>query len=656
MPEAAWRKKLEGASVHVVPGGRADHWILAGLLALAFLLRAWNFADIPFTHDEISALLRMHHDSFGALIAEGVAIDAHPAGVQVLEWLWTGVFGDGEVAVKLPFLLMSVAALFFLYRFAATWTNPTVALLGIAFIGTVQYTVLYGQIARPYAAGFFTCALLVDQMTRALGGRGRAWYGFALAAALCAYTHHFALLFAGLVGLATLVLAAPRQRRKVLLAGLGALVLYAPHLTILWRQLGYAGVGQWLAAPGPYWITDLMAWTFQYSVLLAVVVLAIAIVGHAMALRKGRVQGTFLLLCLFLFSVPLLVGFAYSVWRAPVLQYSVLLFSFPFLIFPLFAGWDHRRGGLALGLVLAIASISVAALVLGRRHYELFYTSKYEATVDEGRAFLQRHPDGVLLAACPPEVIAFYLERRGIAAETLPFMDAWRKSSAEITALLEGTSADRIFVGHCNGAAPELWALVRDRFPFLLERHDLVDGGWAVYGQDLEPTGVTEQAFSSVVAPMAIEGRYWAVDDLPLAHDTSGTARWPPALWDLSGREFGLAFTAPLDSISASGNDRIDISLHLGPPPSPDLMLVAELRAADSTIFYRTGPVVPGSGVLHVSVELSTIEQRSGPLQLHAYVWNPGTGPAAIARAEVVVIRGNPVQYGMFEPVPTWFP
>ncbi|MCB0756843.1 MAG: glycosyltransferase family 39 protein, partial [Flavobacteriales bacterium] len=201
MSTPSWREGLRTATASAFPGTAAQRGALLALLLLASALRLWDLPHIPYTHDEISALLRVRFSSFSELISKGVAIDAHPAGVQVFEWVWTGLFGTSEMAVKLPFIVLSVVALFFLYRFAAAWSSPAAALLSIAFIGCIQYTVMYGQIARPYAAGFFTCALLMDQITRALGGRRRAWAGVAVAAALCAYVHHFSLLFALLAGL-----------------------------------------------------------------------------------------------------------------------------------------------------------------------------------------------------------------------------------------------------------------------------------------------------------------------------------------------------------------------------------------------------------------------------------------------------------------------
>ncbi|MFZ4414916.1 MAG: hypothetical protein ACOYOV_17650, partial [Bacteroidales bacterium] len=60
-----------------------DSILIFIILAVGVILRFYKFTEIPFTNDELSALYRARFDSFHELIAKGVLIDGHPAGVQV---------------------------------------------------------------------------------------------------------------------------------------------------------------------------------------------------------------------------------------------------------------------------------------------------------------------------------------------------------------------------------------------------------------------------------------------------------------------------------------------------------------------------------------------------------------------------------------------
>lgn len=657
-----WRKKLEEAAALRFPGDPVHRWAFLALLLLAAVLRLWNVAHIPFTHDEISALLRVRFSSFSELIAKGVAIDAHPSGVQVFEWAWTALFGTGEMAVKLPFIVMGIAALFFLYRFAAAWTSPATALLSIAFIGTVQYTVMYAQIARPYAAGFLTCALLMDQITRALGGRKWAWAGVALAAALCAYVHHFALLFALVAGLCFLFLAPRPLRKRVLLTGGVALLLYLPELPITWRQLGFGGVGQWLAPPSPSWLPGYAAWIFEFSIPLGAVVLGVALTGWARAFRsKDEAASPFIPLCLVLGLVPLAVGYGYSVWHAPVLQYSVLIFSFPFLVFPLFTGWRSPHPALLLPLVALIAATAVLGLVDQRKHYAIFYRSKYEVAV-RGIVEASKLPDRLALIDLPGEVPGFYFKQWGVDSASAPYINLRSQPVHFVDSLLTATSAAEVFFGFSPGATVENLARIQHAFPFLVERHDMEEGQAFLFSA--LPTGgnLDDLPYRSVVTADALKGEGWNVDaDLPSSRDTTGQYGLAPKAWDLTSREFGVLFECSVFELSPGDNDLLEARMEvLDAGTGSELKLTMELMEGERSVFYRTSgdSPVPGRSTLFTAIPLSDLPLHGQGARLRVYLWNPGGKAARVSSIEVNVREGNPWVYGLFQPLkgPLRFP
>lgn len=656
MKQAEWRTKLEKAGAHVLPGSAAQRTLLLALLVLAALLRLWNLPHIPYTHDEISALLRVRFDSFSELIAQGVAIDAHPAGVQVFEWIWTGLFGTGEAAVKLPFILLSVAALFFLYRFAAAWASPTAALLSIAFIGTIQYTVMYGQIARPYAVGFFTCALLVDQLTRAIGGRRWAWAGAAIAMAISAYTHHFTLLFAALAWLCMLPMARRSQLKPMVLAGLAACILYAPHIPITIRQYGYKGVGQWLRPPDTGWIPDYVAWVFEFSVPLAVVVLGIALAGWLRVFRSkgGGKNSPFIPLCILLGVVPLAVGYGYSVWRAPVLQFSVLIFSFPFLIFPLFAGWRSLKPGVLVLLTTLIAATAVHGLIFVRQHYTIFYHSKYEAAV-RGAVEANSQPDRMALLDLPAKIPGFYFRQWGVDSTTVPYFNLRYRSYAFVDSLMRTTKATSAFYGASTGGAPETLARIRAAFPFMAERHDLEEGQTFVFSARPNGSTADDRTRVSTIAPEAVRGEGWQVDSAIRAiRDTTARFGRSPMTWEMEGRQFGILFERSVYDISSGDNDILQASMDVADAaPNGELKLAMELREGDHTIAhaYSATKSDAGHSLLVVAIPLSDLPRHGQGARLRVYAWNPGKQAARISSISVYVQQGNPWLYGLFQPL-----
>ena len=112
--------------------------------------------------DELSAMGRATYDNFSDLIRFGVVErDSHPAGIQIFLYYWSGLFGESEQLVKLPFLLAGMASVWIIYRIGELWFGRTPGILTAAFIGSLQLFVMYSQIARPYVSGLFFTLVMV---------------------------------------------------------------------------------------------------------------------------------------------------------------------------------------------------------------------------------------------------------------------------------------------------------------------------------------------------------------------------------------------------------------------------------------------------------------------------------------------------------------
>ncbi|HYG52763.1 MAG TPA: hypothetical protein VD905_17790, partial [Flavobacteriales bacterium] len=66
------------------------------VLLVAVLLRIPYIFFTSYTHDELSALIRLDFNSISELISKGVLIDYHPPLVQVFLFGYTKLFGTAE--------------------------------------------------------------------------------------------------------------------------------------------------------------------------------------------------------------------------------------------------------------------------------------------------------------------------------------------------------------------------------------------------------------------------------------------------------------------------------------------------------------------------------------------------------------------------------
>src|SRR5690606_23384235 len=114
-------------------------------------------------------------------------------------------------------------------------------------------------------------------------------------------------------------------------------------------------------------------------------------------------------------------------------------------------------------------------LVADRRHYAIFYRSKYEAAA-RGIIDAAGRPGRVAVVDLPAEVPGFYFRQWGVDSTRTPFLNLRGRSPFAVDSLLRGLAGTSAFFAQSTGGAPENTARVQARFPFLLERHDMEEG------------------------------------------------------------------------------------------------------------------------------------------------------------------------------------
>lgn len=315
-------------------------YYLSGITLAGFLLRINNIGSASITADEVSALLRLQYDSFSAMIDNGVRPDGHPAFTQVLLWFWTKWFGTSEFVVRLPFVLMGTASIWLAGMAAKRWFGAGTALAVAASLAFLQFPLMYSQLARPYAAGlFFTmwAAAAASHFSQEEKAGWSRMFWFAVAAAGAAYSHYFSGLTVALLGVAMIFLAHKNNRVQFVIGAALAVALFFPHMNITRAHLaigGIGGPGGWLGPPTPAFFYEHLFIIFNSSRGL---LFLLGLLFLFCLIFNKHIPGKRQIAMLLIWILPLAIGYAYSVYRNPLLQHSVLLFSMPFLLMFVFS-------------------------------------------------------------------------------------------------------------------------------------------------------------------------------------------------------------------------------------------------------------------------------------------------------------------------------
>jgi hypothetical protein len=341
--------------------------VFGAIILLAAILRFWNYWNWSFSHDEIGAFVRLNYSGFSELIAQGVRDhDTHPALVQVFLWAWTKLFGLSEAAVRLPFVIAGIGSVALLYVIAKKWFSYATACFSSLTLAILNFPVLYSQLARPYSFGLFFCLLAAWCWTNLLFGTGKNIYRkaifYGLATALCMLTHYFAFFFAMMMAATGLFFLKKENWKAYLLSGAVAIVLFIPHISVSLHQFGMGGVGEWLSKPGKDYLWKFILYSLNDSPLVVVTIAIVSLLSvllYNMDIKFSKFQA----ICIAWFMIPFLAGYYYSVMVNPVLQYSTLLFSFPFLllfVFSFFKEKNERFNNISLaglGIILLFSTV-----------------------------------------------------------------------------------------------------------------------------------------------------------------------------------------------------------------------------------------------------------------------------------------------------------
>lgn len=329
-----------------------ENWLFWLILVAGAVIRFIPINQYQFSHDELSGLSRTVYPSLSQEIEYGVKVlDTHPALIQVFLWYWTKFFGYSEIAIKLPFLLCGILSIWFVFKFCKTFFNEKSALISASFLSLSFIFLVFSSYARMYIPGVLFSILLLNTVFRILFYENVGMWDYAsysLLILLCAYNHHMSCLFAASVGFLSLFYIPKERVMKFVSFSILAILLYLPHLSVTLYQFSIGGVGAsgggWLSPPRNneiyFFIKALLGCgiTGKINMIVCFVIMLISVFKLVPITKKQ-------LFLFFIFIINYSVIHLYSVYRNPILQYSVLLFAgVAFIVFlSSFASWLNQK-------------------------------------------------------------------------------------------------------------------------------------------------------------------------------------------------------------------------------------------------------------------------------------------------------------------------
>ena len=460
-------------------------WIV---LIIGAILRFVNLSSLSFSNDELSSLTRLKYSSVGEMIEKGVYIDFHPAGVQLFMYFWVKLFGDGVFMFRLPFVLFGLGSIYLIYSIGKKWFNETTAICAAAVFSFLPFTIQYTQFARMYSPGIFFSLLACYGWMHWLfsdihHGRTKYWWLWVIATVACLHIHYFSFAFAALLGLSGLIFIKKHNVQNYLLGGTLALLTFIPELKIFAAQMKTGDIGGWLGAPESTFLFSFFWEVFNHSGILILIVLGLMTVG---IFKSIDVKSKWRWLCLSWFLLSFILAYIYSVLGHPVLQYSTLLFTLPFLLLFIFSFLPDdflQKKFSTVSLYLFFGFMIYSTISSG--YYKTPRFGVFKEVAADVSQLKMNYGSNVpfVINVVNPEYFLYYAKDQATKLNLIYKIET-DSELAVLSSIVDTSSSDYFGYAWTNSSHPdEIVSIISSKFPMLISCHSYFNASVYLFGK-----------------------------------------------------------------------------------------------------------------------------------------------------------------------------
>ncbi len=629
-------------------------FVLLAILLVAGVLRFYHWGQIPYTADELRSLLQMK-SGLVAFLKNMAINDGHPVGTSLFLYIWVHLFGNTEWVVKLPFLLAGLLSVLLIYLIARDWFNETVALVSASYLATLQFTILYSQIARPYIIGLFF-ALAMTWLWNQLVFKSQHHFNrnlvlFIIASLLGNLSLNLNAAIFITLGIAGFIFLPKAYRRKYLIGFGVAVILYLIYLPVLIAQLKAGVNADWQIKPQGRLLLGFFKYFNHYSLVTMVAVILVMYLG----LWKNKLRNfpwCYILLAAACFFVPFLLLRYDSTHSSGLYRFSVLISSFPFFLLAIFGHLKEQKTWANAIVVTVIMGINIGSLVITRQHYQVFYQSAYEHLLEDQKEALKSDKNTLCMLGGEKSFFRFYIERQSI--DTSQF--TWFENPARLNQWLSENAgkSNSCYLGEMTSVHPLSVPIIEQYFPHITWQKNYAGGTSYLFSKE----GKHSAKLVSALNFHSLTKEWRSVDKSKIVEDKQLAGQ--KVYYMDSKTDYSPQYNRFLKDVMRSQANFIDVEATVHLTSEPQWMeIVTTLEFNDSTIYYSSTPFstfvvsdsIPEWLTVHHSLKLPDINLNHNNIVFKCYIWKRKPVELTISDFRINLREGNPVLYGLVEPI-----
>lgn len=446
------------------------------LLLVGFVLRF----TISFTHsyssDELSAINRLDFDGFYNIINNAVKTgDMHPAGVQFFEEFWVSLFGNSELALRFPFVLMGVLSIGLTYLIGKKYLSKNAGIIAATLLTVTYFPIIHSELARPYSPGLLFSLMTAWFWLKIVIDNSKKWQniiGLGLSFALAMYTHYFAFMFIGFIGVTGLFYIKKDNLVPYLISGCIGVLLFLPHISVTIYHLSIDGGLQWLAKPEITWLFQFVFHALNESWLFTEILLSLTIlVIYKTEFKLKHITKHTKNFALWFFGI-FLIGYLFSYFSSPILKYPVMLFPLPFLFLVIgnfFTRASAKLISIVFGLLLVFGATStlVEKELYGNTHFGVF--KELAEPIVKWRTDLGKENISTYFNLSSPNYLNYYIKQLGDSLEFNQHLIEF-DGDYKLRKELLHSDTDYLIIGYSQRLTlPQIFETCKEFYPIVID-------------------------------------------------------------------------------------------------------------------------------------------------------------------------------------------
>lgn len=255
-------------------------FFLAVTLILGITVRLYGLNIQSLWFDELFSVVAAS-TNFHIMYNFWLLRDFHPPLFQLLLFYWVHLFGNSEIAVRLPSAIAGVLSILFIYPLSKKVFDRHIALSATILLSFSGAAIYYSQEARPYSFlllfSTISTLLWLNVIKKFSNSqlKNKDLYLYIFAALLTCYTHYFGVIFIGyqILYLVSISFLERKYRLKSLLTAIMTGFLYSPWLFIHFSKVMRVSTEvRWVPAPDIFSLLAFVNFIFNYKIVLLLLI------------------------------------------------------------------------------------------------------------------------------------------------------------------------------------------------------------------------------------------------------------------------------------------------------------------------------------------------------------------------------------------------